>query len=105
MDSRLPQKMRKREISMEDFKLSRAYLRPETEPGYEREAWRPTWKCFCCQDSGLIKEHLVKTVIDGYNPNTDKLVRCNATDCEGRKKYDGEDIVSTFSRESLPSTE
>ena len=95
MDAGLLEKMCKRKIGMENLKLSRAYLRPETEPGYEKEAWRPMWKCFCCQDSGLVKEHLVKTVIDGYDSTTDKLVRCNATDCEGRKKYDGDDIVLT----------
>ena len=23
-------------------------LRDEAQPGYEKIAWKPTWRCFCC---------------------------------------------------------
>lgn len=65
-----------------EFKLNPAYLRPETEPGYQKSSWRPTWKCFCCQDSGFVRLHLIKTVIDHYDDRTQKPVKCNASVCD-----------------------
>ena len=64
-----------------EFKLNPAYLRSESEPEYQKIAWRPTWKCFCCQDSGYVRLHLIKTVIDNYDPSTQKLVKCNSSVC------------------------
>ena len=57
-------------------------LRPETEPGYERVAWRPTWKCFCCHDTGMVQYSLLKQVIPDYGGRPHKPAKCNASLCE-----------------------
>ena len=57
-------------------------LRPETELGYERVAWRPTWKCFCCHDTGLVQYSLLKQVMPDYDACRHKPVKCNASLCE-----------------------
>lgn len=63
-------------------RLQPLILRPETEPGYERVAWRPTWKCFCCHDTGMVQYSLLKQVMPDYNDRRHKPVKCNATLCE-----------------------
>jgi hypothetical protein len=41
----------------------------------------PTWKCFCCHDSGKIQKHLVKQVIPNYNSDIHLWVACQNTSC------------------------
>ena len=64
--------------------LSRMPMRPESEPGYDKEAWRPTWRCFCCHDTGYVTSSLAAMVIEGYDPNKDKLPICQNTNCHTR---------------------
>lgn len=57
-------------------------LRDEAQPGYDKVAWKPTWECFCCHDTGMISERIVKTVIPNYIAGRHKPVKCNATGCD-----------------------
>ena len=55
--------------------LERLPMRLESEVK-DKEIWQPRWKCFCCEDSGLVKPNLVKLVIPSYDYAKDKLPRC-----------------------------
>ena len=59
-------------------------LRPEAQPGYQKTAWKPTWDCFCCHDTGLVRVSLIEKVIPDYIPSRHKPVECNATNCKIR---------------------
>ena len=83
-------------------KLEPIQLRDEAQPGYEAIAWKPTWKCFCCHDTGLIQELLIKKVIPRYVSGRHKPVECNATHCDiqlGRDLYKTETLDRRFSAE------
>ena len=62
---------------MNQFNLQPLPLRDEAQPGYEKAAWKPNWKCFCCHDNGIIPERIVKTVIPNYVTGRHKPVKCN----------------------------
>ncbi len=66
---------------MEFEKLPALSRREEDEPGYEKESWKPTWKCYCCHDTGFVLDRLAALVIDGYDSEKSKIPRCNATNC------------------------
>ena len=75
-------------------------LRPEAQPGYEKVAWKPTWNCFCCHDTGLVQHLLVKKVIKSYVSGRHKPVECNATSCNirlGDTLYETETLDRRFS--------
>ena len=62
-------------------------LRPECEPGYQKESWKPTWKCYCCMDTGLVLDRLSSQVIPGFSSEKHKTLLCNASGCKaGRDK-------------------
>ena len=72
-------------------------LRDEALPGYDPIAWKPNWNCFCCHDTGLIPELLVKKAIPDYISGRHKPVECNASNCNiqlGRDLY----LTSTLDR-------
>ena len=69
-------------------KLPRVPMRREDEPGFELEIWQPSWKCFCCQDTGIVSQHLASLVIEGYCHGVDRLPRCLAPGCEAGSHYD-----------------
>jgi hypothetical protein len=75
-------------------KLPRIIMRQENEPGYEEELWQPTWKCFCCHDSGIVIFHLAAMVIEEFNPKLDKLPRCQNHGCSAGSHYDNSPILS-----------
>ncbi|MBD2458850.1 hypothetical protein H6G80_32935 [Nostoc sp. FACHB-87] len=50
-------------------------VRPE-EDTRDKEIWQPSWKCFCCQDTGKVQPHLVRLVIPDYDYNRDRLPIC-----------------------------
>ena len=56
-------------------KLKPLAKRQEVEVG-DKERWKPTWNCFCCQDTGKVRTHLVSLVIPEYNPNRDRFPIC-----------------------------
>ncbi len=66
---------------MEFEKLPALSRREEDEPGYEKESWKPTWKCYCCHDTGFVLDRLAALVIEGYDAEKSKIPRCNATGC------------------------
>ncbi len=60
-------------------RLERLLLRPELEE-QQKEVWRPTWRCFCCQDTGFVQDSLIRLVIPDYNSDKDRSVACR--NCE-----------------------
>ena len=81
-------------------KLEPIQLRDEAQPGYEASAWKPTWKCFCCHDTGLVRVPLIEKVIPRYVSGRHKPVECNATHCDiqlGRDLYKTETLDRRFS--------
>ncbi|MBD1895552.1 hypothetical protein [Coleofasciculus sp. FACHB-129] len=62
-------------------KLPRDIIRPEDEPGRDKELWQPNWKCFCCHDTGTVQPYLVRMVIDGYRWESDKIPVCQNPSC------------------------
>lgn len=60
-----------------DFKFEQLEswpIRPEEQQ--EKEIWKPTWKCFCCQDTGKVQPDLVRQVIPTYDDNRDRVPIC-----------------------------
>jgi hypothetical protein len=74
-------------------KLSRNPMRPEHEPGAFVEIWQPSWKCFCCHDSGIVVSHLARIAIEGFDSNRDKLPRCQNKGCEEGSHWDGDSVT------------
>lgn len=69
-------------------KLPRLPMRREDEPDYEKQIWQPSWRCYCCHDTGIITSHLATLVINGYNPKHDKLPRCINPGCDAGSEWD-----------------
>jgi len=74
-------------------KLPRNSMRPEKEPDAEVEIWQPSWKCFCCHDTGIINQHLAALVIDEYDSNRDKFPRCVNPGCKAGDHWDSETLT------------
>ncbi len=75
-------------------------LREEAQPGYQAVAWKPTWNCFCCHDTGFVQHLLVKKVMPNYVSGRHKPVECNATNCNirlGDTLYETETLDRRFS--------
>lgn len=47
------------------------------EESTDHEIFFPKWNCFCCEDSGIVRSHLVRLVIPRFNWRRDKLPQCN----------------------------
>lgn len=60
-------------------------VRAEPETG-DKEIWQPSWKCYCCQDTGKIQPHLVRLVVPNYDYNRDRIPICQLCEC-GDKLY------------------
>ncbi len=54
-------------------------MRPELEK-QPKEVWRPTWHCFCCEDTGYVRDILIKLVIPDYDTDKDRNVACRNCD-------------------------
>lgn len=67
--------------------LPREPIRREDEPGSEKEIWQPSWRCFCCEDTGIVRSRLAALVIRGFNPNRDRLPICQAPGCNASAKW------------------
>lgn len=83
---------------MELPKISPLVVRAEDEPGYQKEIWQPTWNCFCCQDTGIVRPHLARLVIDGYDWNIHKLPACRNSKCNAATKFSDPVAMMTDSR-------
>ena len=60
-------------------------LRPECEPGYQKESWRPTWNCYCCHDTGFVLDRLSSQIIPEFNSEQHKTLLCNAKGCNASR--------------------
>ena len=70
--------------------LPREPIRPErSKPEAEKELWHPTWKCFCCQDTGKVQLHLIRLVIPDYDHHQDKSVVCQNPQCQAGEMIRG----------------
>jgi hypothetical protein len=76
-------------------------LRPEQE-NQEEEIFYPQWRCFCCQDSGLVAQDLVRLIMPQYNPDRDKWVLCQAGHCDASKRWENVPIEN-FDTRFIPS--
>jgi len=74
-------------------KLPRTPMRPEKESDAEIEIWQPTWKCFCCHDSGIVVSHLAAMIIEGFDFKRDKLPRCQNPGCNSGCHWDSDNIT------------
>lgn len=63
-------------------KLPRRILRDEDKPEYSRALWQPSWKCFCCRDTGIVSAHLAAMLIEGFNHQIDEIPYCQNPGCE-----------------------
>lgn len=60
---------------IEDFpQLEPMIVRPEELE--DKEIWQPSWKCFCCQDTGKVQPHLVRLVMPSYDYERDRIPIC-----------------------------
>lgn len=48
-------------------------VRTEDLPDAVEKEWHPTWKCFCCHDTGWVRPHLAAMVIQKYNYIQDRI--------------------------------
>lgn len=69
--------------------------RPEDEPGYKKETWQPSWRCFCCHDSGRVVPHLARLVVPNYNYDQHKLPRCQNPGCTFGEYWDSEGLAES----------
>ncbi|WP_100896897.1 hypothetical protein [Nostoc flagelliforme] len=56
-------------------------IRDEDQPGYQKEIWQPSWRCFCCRDLGIVDPHLARLVMPTYNSDRDRNPICQAPGC------------------------
>jgi hypothetical protein len=71
--------------------LPREPIRPELEGAEsDKELWQPKWRCFCCQDNGLVNKNLVRLVIPDYDHDHDKWVGCQNPRCHAGSDYRGD---------------
>lgn len=65
-------------------RIDTRYTRPEADPSYEQETWSPTWKCYCCQDRGVVTPILVRHIQPNFDENKHGIPICQATNCRIR---------------------
>ncbi|MCC5612190.1 hypothetical protein LC612_37050 [Nostoc sp. CHAB 5834] len=56
-------------------KFERLPVNPRNEEE-DKEIWQPSWKCFCCHDTGRIYPTLVRLIIADYDYDKDKIPVC-----------------------------
>ena len=78
-------------------RFDRELMRPEEIEAREtgKQIWFPTWKCFCCHDTGFVNSRLVKLVIPNYNHDEDKLPICQNLSCDQHQQYSSSTIISS----------
>lgn len=68
-------------------KLSRLESEIQADKLNGEQLWFPRWDCFCCADTGFIKDLLIKFVIPDYNPWTDKIPVCSNCSVIHKKNF------------------
>ncbi|MGB6296550.1 MAG: hypothetical protein WBF90_10230 [Rivularia sp. (in: cyanobacteria)] len=61
--------------------------RHEDKSGFEKEIWQPRWRCFCCEDKGIVNPHLASKVIRGYDFDRDRYPICQAPGCSAGENW------------------
>lgn len=62
--------------SFEEDNLQPLPTHPNQE-ATEKKIFFPSWNCFCCEDSGFVRSHLVRLVMPTFDWRRDKLPRCS----------------------------
>lgn len=62
-------------------KLPPARMRQEDEPDYQKEIWKPSWNCYCCEDTGMVTAVLARMVISDYQYGRDRIPICQCPGC------------------------
>ena len=76
---------------MERKKLAPVPLRIEEDPNYEPEIWQPSWNCFCCQDTGMVSQHIAQMYIEGYEQGKHKFPVCQNPGCQAGEEFSSTD--------------
>lgn len=84
-------------------KLPRNPMCPKKETGTEVEIWQPSWKCFCCHDSGIVVSHLAAMVIEEFDFKRDKPPRCQNPGCNSGSHWDGDSITQCVDYRLTPA--
>ncbi len=64
------------------FQLPPEPIRPERlGPEAMKEAWKPSWRCFACHDTGIITGYLVFLVVPEYSDKVHKNLACKNPSC------------------------
>jgi hypothetical protein len=50
------------------------------EESFTKKSFEPSFKCYCCEDTGWIKAWMVLKIIPDYNDQTDALPICTRLD-------------------------
>ena len=70
----------------EQQKLPPLPLRKEDDPNYQPQIWQPSWKCFCCEDTGIAK-NAARMFIENYQSGQHKYPVCQNPGCEAGVKF------------------
>lgn len=71
------------------------YPQRQEQEELDPEIWQPSWHCFCCHDSGIVLEYLVKMVIPDYNDFLDKFPRCNRPGCNSGSHLTSDALIDS----------
>ncbi|WP_066425125.1 hypothetical protein [Anabaena sp. 4-3] len=76
----------------------------ETSDNEEEELFYPQWRCFCCQDSGIIPAHLARLIMPSYHSNRDKWPICQNLNCDAYSKRFGDNVgLENFDTRLIPA--
>lgn len=80
---------------MNDFtQLPRLSRRRNPSVNPDKEIWQPRWRCFCCQDSGIVRSPGL--VIEDYNATEDLPVVCQKPGCLAGTHLIGRELDERF---------
>lgn len=48
----------------------------------------PSWRCFCCRDSGIVDPHLALLVMPDYNLSRDRWTLCQMPGCTASRIWE-----------------
>lgn len=48
----------------------------------------PSWRCFCCRDSGIVDPHLALLVMPDYNLSRDRWTLCQTPGCNDSRIWE-----------------
>lgn len=78
-------------MNLPQFPRQPTHPNVEATRDLDKEICPPDWRCFCCQDTGLITCLLAKMVIPDYQPLFDKHLVCKKPNCEAGRNFINDD--------------